>query len=144
MAGFFEFSLMRIRNDIDQKVLSELFFQYMNVEEDFIKDLFCEGRRVSEEHSSTNQRYRKHSHFMYSIMNVRREVINKATHRAVGVCYCRHKMSHVGKACVAPLDICMTFIALPNRSSDTRLGGVWMFRSVWTCFIRRTIVTLYR
>ena len=25
MAGFFEFSLMRVRNDIDQKVLSELF-----------------------------------------------------------------------------------------------------------------------
>ena len=43
MAGFFEFSLMRIRDDIDQKVLSELFYQYMNVEEDFIKGLFCEG-----------------------------------------------------------------------------------------------------
>ncbi|MCK4890049.1 MAG: (Fe-S)-binding protein, partial [Candidatus Aminicenantes bacterium] len=28
MAGFFEFSLMRIRDDIDQKVLSELFYQY--------------------------------------------------------------------------------------------------------------------
>jgi glucosylceramidase len=30
-------------------------------------------------------------------------VINTATHRAVGVCYCRHKMSHVGKACDAPM-----------------------------------------
>ncbi|MCX6262566.1 MAG: (Fe-S)-binding protein, partial [Bacteroidia bacterium] len=40
MAGFFEFSLMRYRNDIDQKTLSELFYQYMNVEEDFIKNLF--------------------------------------------------------------------------------------------------------
>ena len=39
MAGFFEFSLMRVRHDIDQKVLSELFYQYMNVEEDFIKSL---------------------------------------------------------------------------------------------------------
>jgi hypothetical protein len=28
MAGFFEFSMMRIRGDIDQKLLSELFFQY--------------------------------------------------------------------------------------------------------------------
>ncbi|MBW1847983.1 MAG: (Fe-S)-binding protein, partial [Deltaproteobacteria bacterium] len=28
MAGFFEFSLMRVRNDIDQKVLSELFYEY--------------------------------------------------------------------------------------------------------------------
>jgi len=43
MAGFFEFSLMRYRNDIDQKMLSELFYQYLNVEEDFIKDLFVNG-----------------------------------------------------------------------------------------------------
>ena len=43
MAGFFEFSLMRYRNDIDQKTLSELFYQYMNVEEDFIKNLFTLG-----------------------------------------------------------------------------------------------------
>ncbi|HHO76211.1 MAG TPA: hypothetical protein ENN05_07250 [Deltaproteobacteria bacterium] len=32
-AGFFEFSLMRIRDDIYQKILSELFYQYLNVEE---------------------------------------------------------------------------------------------------------------
>ena len=43
MAGFFEFSMMRIRDDIDQKVLSEFFFQYLNVEEDFIKALFTNG-----------------------------------------------------------------------------------------------------
>ncbi|MCP4722720.1 MAG: (Fe-S)-binding protein, partial [Desulfobacteraceae bacterium] len=43
MAGFFEFSLMRVRHDIDQKVLSELFYQYLNVEEDFIKHLFTLG-----------------------------------------------------------------------------------------------------
>ncbi len=43
MAGFFEFSLMRVRGDIDQKVLSELFYEYMNVEEDFIRELFTRG-----------------------------------------------------------------------------------------------------
>ncbi len=43
MAGFFEFSMMRLREDIDQKVLAELFYQYMNVEEDFIRELFTEG-----------------------------------------------------------------------------------------------------
>ena len=40
MAGFIEFALMRTRGDIDQKYLSTLYYQYMNVEEDFIKDLF--------------------------------------------------------------------------------------------------------
>ena len=40
MAGFIEFALMRTRGDIDQKYLSELYYQYMNVEEDFVKELF--------------------------------------------------------------------------------------------------------
>ena len=40
MIGFFEFALMRTRGDIDQKYLSELFYQYLDVEEDFIKELF--------------------------------------------------------------------------------------------------------
>src|SRR5512142_310028 len=43
MAGFFEFSMMRLRGDIDQKVLGELFYQYMNVEEEFIRALFING-----------------------------------------------------------------------------------------------------
>ncbi|NHZ85469.1 MAG: (Fe-S)-binding protein, partial [Planctomycetia bacterium] len=43
MAGFFEFSMMRVRDDIDQKVLSELFYQYLNIEDDFVKALFTEG-----------------------------------------------------------------------------------------------------
>jgi hypothetical protein len=33
MAGFFEFSMMRTRGDMDQHVLAELFYQYINVEE---------------------------------------------------------------------------------------------------------------
>ena len=37
------------------------------------------------------------------------EVIRAASHMAVGTCYCRHKMAHLGKACGAPMDICMTF-----------------------------------
>jgi ferredoxin len=31
------------------------------------------------------------------------------------MCYCRHKMSHVGKNCDAPVDICMTF----NNSAES-------------------------
>jgi len=37
------------------------------------------------------------------------EVIKTASHRGIGLCYCRHKMGHAGRACDAPLDICMTF-----------------------------------
>ena len=37
------------------------------------------------------------------------EVIETASHIGVGMCYCRHKKEHLGQACDAPMDICMTF-----------------------------------
>ncbi|MCX6574610.1 MAG: (Fe-S)-binding protein, partial [Candidatus Aminicenantes bacterium] len=43
MAGFFEFSMMRVRSDLDQKLLAELLYQYLNVEEEFVRDLFGLG-----------------------------------------------------------------------------------------------------
>ena len=109
MAGFFEFSMMRVRRDIDQKLLAELFYQYLNVEEDFIKALFVNGETqlgrvfvhepaLPSDHSLEVLDYERAS-----------EVIKTARHRAIGVCYCRHKMTHVGRACDAPQDICMTF-----------------------------------
>ena len=109
MAGFFEFSMMRIRDDIDQKALSELFYQYLNVEEDFIRALFVDGetqlgRTFVHEPVLTNEN-------ALHVLDYERasEVIETASHRAVGICYCRHKMEHLGKACNAPMEICMTF-----------------------------------
>lgn len=109
MAGFFEFSMMRIRGDIDQKVLSELFYQYLNVEEDFIKALFCNGetqlgRTFVHEPVLSNEN-------ALQVLDYERasEVIRTSKHMGVGICYCRHKMEHLGKACDAPMDICMTF-----------------------------------
>ncbi len=46
MAGFFEFSMMRVRGDIDQKLLSELFYQYITVEEDFMRALLLDGETI--------------------------------------------------------------------------------------------------
>ncbi len=109
MAGFFEFTLMRVRDDIDQKVLSELFYQYLNVEEDFIRDLFTRGEtqlgRAFVHEPALSQENALH------VLEYERatEVIKRATHRGIGTCYCRRKMHHVGRACNAPMEICMTF-----------------------------------
>ncbi len=115
MAGFFEFSLMRLRSDIDQKVLSELYYQYINVEEDFIKALFVAGETqlgrvlvhepaIPPDNGFQVLDYEKSSH-----------IIKTATCIGIAMCYCRHKMGHVGRACDAPMDICMTF----NRPADS-------------------------
>jgi ferredoxin len=117
MAGFFEFSLMRVRDDIDQKLLSELFHQYLNVEEDFIKALFATGDTqlgrafvqepvLSGDNALHVLDYERASH-----------VIDTAKHIGVGVCYCRHKMQHLDRSCDAPMNICMTFGATAQSLS---------------------------
>ena len=108
MAGFFEFSLMRINSDLDQKVLSELFYQYLNVEEDFVRDLFTKGD-THLGRTFVNEPALSEENALYVLDYERAsEVIKTASHRAVGMCYCRHKMLHIAEACDAPMDICMT------------------------------------
>lgn len=109
MAGFIEFSMMRVRDDLDQHLLGQLYYEYMNVEEDFVKGLFDRtqtqlGRAFVNEPVLTSEQsvhvldYERATH-----------VIESASHIGISMCYCRHKMEHVGKACDAPMDICMTF-----------------------------------
>lgn len=110
MIGFFEFSLMRTRGDIDQKLLSELFHQYMNVEEEFIRSLFADletplGRVLVQEplllseHANHILDYERASY-----------LIDSAEYIGVSTCYCRHKNLHLGIECKihAPLETCMT------------------------------------
>ncbi len=109
MAGFFEFSMMRVRNDLDQKLLSELFYLYINVEEDFIKELFTVGD-TQLGRTFVNEPALSNENALYVLDYERTsEVIKTASHMAVGTCYCRHKMLHMNKVCNASLDICMTF-----------------------------------
>jgi len=120
MAGFFEFSLMRTRADLDQKALSELFYQYLNVEEDFVKALFTDGETklgrtfVQEPALSSDN--------ALHVLDYERasEVVKTASVIGVGMCYCRHKKEHLGEACDAPMDICMTFNG--SAESLTRHG----------------------
>lgn len=109
MAGFFEFSMMRIRGDIDQKALAELFYQYITVEEDFMRDLVLGGDtqmgRIFAHETQIPDEYALH------VLDYERasNVIDTASHLGVSMCYCRHKTTHLGKACGAEMDICMTF-----------------------------------
>jgi formate hydrogenlyase subunit 6/NADH:ubiquinone oxidoreductase subunit I len=109
MAGFFEFSMMRVRGDVDQKTLAELFHRYVTVEGDFSRELFATGETqlgrafVQEKALEGEESLR--------VLDYERatEVIKTATHIGIAMCYCRHVRSHQGTACDAPMDICMTF-----------------------------------
>jgi NAD-dependent dihydropyrimidine dehydrogenase PreA subunit len=108
MAGFFEFSLMRTDGKFDRKVLGELFYQYLNVEDEFVKGLFSlnptidrvfiQEQTIKPQDQSEILDYEKAT-----------QVIESAECITVGTCYCRHKMEHVGKSCDNPQEVCLTF-----------------------------------
>ena len=114
MAGFFEFSLMRLDGRFDKKILSELYYQYINVEENFIKGIFSlepaifralvQEDAIQEKDRVVVLDYERASH-----------IIDTSSCITVGICYCRHKMEHMGKACKNPQEVCLTF----NKSAES-------------------------
>ncbi len=108
MAGFFEFSLMRTDGKFDRKVLSELYHQYINTEEEFVSLLFGMKMPIDRVfvHEDTLQPQDQSVILDYERAS---QVIDTATCITVGTCYCRHKMEHVGQACENPQDVCLTF-----------------------------------
>ncbi len=109
MAGFFEFTLMRTGGHLDQKLLSKLLHQYLNVEDAFVKDLFwgtdtklgrafVQERVLNDDNSIDILDYEKSSF-----------IIKSAKHIGVSSCYCRHKAHHLGDDCYAPMETCLSF-----------------------------------
>ncbi len=107
MAGFFEFSMMRVRDDVDQKILAELYHQYCTVEEDFMRDLIAEGDtqlgRVFVNEPVLQPEVQVLDYERAS------EVVKSASPMGISRCYCRFKKELADETCQAPQDICMTF-----------------------------------
>lgn len=115
MIGFFEFSMMRIGTHLDQKVLSELFYEYVCVEDEFVTSLMSLdtplGRAlVQEEAIEDNSLY---------VMDYEKasEIIMNAKTIGVSTCYCRHVKEHLGEDCDAPKEVCLTI----SNSGDSSL-----------------------
>ena len=114
MAGFFEFSLMRLDGRFDKHLLSELYYQYINTEDAFTRTIFTlepSIYRAFVQEAAIGEKDR------VVVLDYERasRVIDTATCITVGTCYCRHKMQHVGKACRNPQDVCLTF----NKSAES-------------------------
>ncbi len=109
MAGFLEFALMRVRADIDQKLLSELYHQYLSVEGDFIYDLLY-GKETNMGRTFVREDVLNEDQLVH-ILDYEKatQVIETAEYISVGLCYCRHKQAHLGSACAAPQEVCLTF-----------------------------------
>ncbi len=109
MAGFLEFALMRVREDIDQQLLSELYHQYLSVEGDFVYDLFY-GKETNLGRVFVREDAMDEGQLVHILEYEKAtQVIETASYISVGLCYCRHKQAHLGAACAAPQEVCLTF-----------------------------------
>jgi len=105
--GFVEFSLMRTDGKLDSKKLSELYYKYCQVEGDFIRQQGEAEPALSRVFPGEDML----EDLTSEVLSVDRvsEGIDGATCITTGLCYCRHKMEHLGEACDAPMDVCLTF-----------------------------------
>lgn len=104
VVGFFEYTFMRVRAEIDMRDLAELFNGYFR------------NRETIEEFSGINTRMMRTLVYEQlipaavetEVLTYERasEIIRHSGGGAISLCACRHKASHLGKACGAPLEVC--------------------------------------
>jgi ferredoxin len=107
VVGFFEFTMMRVRHDIDQKEMAKLLHEYMEDSDAFAKEVFQEetqiGRVLVQEETIAEVDYAE-------VLDYERatHLIEKSAKRAVSLCFCRHKNEHLGRACKNPQEVCLS------------------------------------
>ncbi|MEW5952201.1 MAG: 4Fe-4S binding protein [Bacillota bacterium] len=102
--GFFEYTFMRVRDNVNMKEMAELFEKYFH------------SPGVREEFAGGDTKMFKalvYEHLIPAVVETEvlsyeraSEVIRQSGGGAISLCACRHKAEHLGKACDAPVDVC--------------------------------------
>jgi ferredoxin len=106
--GFFEFSMMRIRGDIDPAKWAELFQAYMFGGDAFLEANFGDGQQVSVMRALPHEET-VHQQDYVEILDYEKAaaLIDAQDVFAVGLCACRHEKEHLGgRECEVPLETC--------------------------------------
>lgn len=106
MIGFFEYTFMRTREETDIRALAQLFTTYFDDRE--AREMMA-GVETRMERTLVYERFIPAA-VETEVLPYERasELIRQAGGGAISLCACRHKASHMGKACDAPLDVCTT------------------------------------
>lgn len=107
--GFFEFTMMRVREDIDQKHAARLMYAYLHDDptlgffrmvaeaDTFLARPLVHEDALDAEVESKVLDYEKAS-----------AIIESAASFGEGLCHCRHVKEHVGQPCRLPRDMCLS------------------------------------
>lgn len=105
--GFFEYTFMRVRDDVNMKELAELFHAYFD------------NKEVRDELSRSDTKMMRTVIYEQliplavetEVLTYERagEIIRQSGGGAISICPCRHKAAHLDQACQAPLEVCTSF-----------------------------------
>lgn len=106
VVGFIEFSMMRRADHIPKKRMAEALEAYFQGDEVFAREVFggetVIGRTLAHESVMGDD--------LPDVLDWERAsaLVEQATARSVSLCYCRHTAEHLGTACDAPAELCMS------------------------------------
>jgi NAD-dependent dihydropyrimidine dehydrogenase PreA subunit len=112
--GFFEFTFMRTRDDLPMTRLAELFEQYFYESDRFGRSIF-QGQTQIGRSLVREEALPADDHVEILDWERATHIVASASAHAVSLCACRHKAGHLGKACEAPIEVCLTL----NSSAET-------------------------
>jgi Pyruvate/2-oxoacid:ferredoxin oxidoreductase delta subunit len=98
VVGIFEFSMMRIRDDIDQKKLAELIYHYMIEEPDFFGQ-FDKNTQTTPFRTLIHEEVIPQDYAEILDWERASYLVENAGSWGVGLCHCRHVAHHKGEDC---------------------------------------------
>lgn len=121
MVGFFEFTMMRVRDEIDQKKVARDIWNYIHDDptDGFMK-MVSEGETFFARPVVHEDALEPDVHAEVLDFEKASQIIEDAGAYAVGLCHCRHIQQHLDNACDAPLETCLTLG--PAAGYVTRAG----------------------
>ncbi|MCU0303695.1 MAG: 4Fe-4S binding protein [Thermoanaerobaculales bacterium] len=108
VVGFFEFTMMRVRDEIDQKKVAELMWEYMREDPELgFMRMLGEGETFFARPLVNEDALEPEAFTEILDWDRASAIVDDAGSWAEGVCHCRHVKLHLGRRCDYPLDHCL-------------------------------------
>ena len=108
LVGLFEFSMMRIREDFDQKKLAELYHRYLVEEPQYFSRIA--GNETTPFRTLVHEETLPADYSEILDFERATKTIENQAYVAVGICHCRHVAHHRGRECQTfPMTSCLSF-----------------------------------
>ncbi len=99
IVGFFEFSMMRVREDMDQKHLAELYHRYILEEPDFVSSWKTASAETTPFRTLIHEEALPENYTEVLDWERCNHLLEETNDFGVTICHCRHVKHHLGEDC---------------------------------------------